>query len=546
LINAALTNVPDRLSPQFCDVLVLGGGVAAMQAAIMAARSGAKVRMVGMAKGASPYILGFNVPLDAAAGDTLEKFADDTFAGGYRLANRGLLDVMSDEVKNAFEDLVALGVPFEKSESGFSLRHLSGSRHPRSVYVKTGTGNAIHKALSAAVDNLGVTKHLGLQVVKLIKLADRVVGALAFHRHSNELIPFIAPNTVIALGGIGGLYHESTYPADVLGDSYALALNAGAVLVDMEFVQFEPTVVSYPESVRGMEMPTAMLGDGAIMKNALMERFMCRYNPAGCEKQIEKARMALCIQSEIDAGRGTPDGSVYFDATSLSQSVLEGYVTHYRRLVNAGVHPAKDLIAIKPAAHSLMGGIRIGADCRSDVDGLYACGEASGGIHGASRIAGNGATDAIVFGRVAGRAAAAADRPAIDSEAALLALAKHIVPLPGNDTGSATDYLARVRKIMSTHVGIRRSESGLLTAVQELRRIVDDTQSAWDESVLHPLASAHNAAQVGLAIAQSALNRKESRGAHFRIDHPQLDDIAWQRSIGVRLDARGTLKLLKI
>lgn len=530
------------------DVLVLGSGAAGYQAAGAAARGGASVCIVGLAKGASPFILGFNACLENGhREDSIAQFDSDVFQGGYEIADPSLVQTLATQAREAFIELQALGVPFETNAGRPALRHLSGSKYPRSVYVKSGTGNAILSAVSKAAMGLGVKEHLGLKVMSLIKVDDRVCGALAWHRHTGELTAFLAGNTVMAMGGIGGLYSDSTYPADVGGDSYALALDAGATLVDMEFVQFEPTVVSTPPAVKGMEMPTAMLGDGAIMKNTLGERFMCRYNPPDCEKRIEKAKMALCIQTEIDEGRGTDNGSVYFDATGLSPECLQGYVTHFRRLVKAGVDPSFTPIQIHPAAHSLMGGVKINAQCHSGIEGLFVCGEASGGVHGASRIAGNGAADAIVFGRVAGRFAQQTLVPLTPTH---LNRAKEIAeacfeqaqrPCPVETT---RPYLQIIPDIMASKVGIRRSGASMRQAVDSLRALLAEIQDAWDGSPFHPLAGARTAALVGLCIAASALRREESRGAHFRTDFPTRDDKHWKRSNLARLNSRRELVIL--
>ncbi|OOG51192.1 hypothetical protein B0E49_16355 [Polaromonas sp. C04] len=531
---------PHELAFEACDVLVLGAGVAAYQATIAAARIGARVTLVGHAKGASPYILGFNVPLGTGVGDSAAQFAADTAEGGYHLGKSDLINVLALEAEQAYTDLRDLGVPFEMLGGEPALRHLSGSKFPRSVYVRAGTGAAIHKALVNRAAELGIERRLGLKVLSLVRSEDRVIGAIALNQHTGKLSGFGASSTVLALGGIGGLYGDSTYPSDIVGDSYALALDVGGGLVDMEFVQFEPTVVAAPTSVRGMEMPTAMLGDGATLVNSLGERFMCRYNPGACEKQIEKARMALCIQSEIDEGRGTDEGAVWFDATHLREDCLRSYVTHYRRLVGAGIDPARQAVQVKPVAHSLMGGVKIDAHCRSGAAGLYVCGEAAGGVHGASRIAGNGASDAIIFGRVAGREAAT-EHHSVTAETFLNATRPHLTASAAIDPDLVATYLTAIRRAMSAGVGIRRSNVGLQSTIQVISAIHREISTVWNGSVFNPLAPARSAAMVGLAIAHSALLRQESRGAHFRTDFPELNDSEWRRSIEVRLVAEGRL-----
>lgn len=530
-MNTAQTNWTATPVVAFCDVLVLGSGIAACQAAIAAAREGKTVRMVGHARGASPFILGFNVPL--APGDSVEQFEEDTFEGGYELGDRALIGLLCREAREAFAELVEAGVAFESQSGNPALRHLSGSRYPRSVYVKSGTGTAIYRTLLAKLDALGVERHSGLRVLRLVVMAGRVTGAIAAAQ-DGSLFAFGAGSTVLALGGIGGLYDNSTYPTDVVGDAFALALEVGATLIDMEFVQFEPTVVLHPDRVRGMEMPTAMLGDGATLVNAEGERFMWRYNPNG-EKLIEKAKMALCIQREIDEGRGAPGGGVWFDATMLADECLRGYETHYRRLVASGLDPALKPVEVAPAAHSLMGGVEIDDHCQSGVPGLFACGEAAGGVHGASRIAGNGAADAIILSRVAGRFAARfsskLDQDEFDSH-----VRKACSVAPPLNTGRAKQLRAIVSRTLAENVGIRRSAEGLKTAVDVLDGVAADVADLFLGAVLDPYLTAHNAVLVGQSIARSALLRQESRGAHFRADFPDIDQ-DWTSSIRAsRLD----------
>lgn len=521
-----------------CDVLVLGAGVAACQASIAAARAGATVRMVGHAKGASPFILGLNVPVASDLGDSAQAFFEDTLEGGYGLGQLDLIDALAQEACETFRELAGMGVPFEMRGGRPALRHLSGSRYPRSVFVNSGTGNAIHRALLGACEVLGVDRHLGLKVVKLVQHQGGVIGAITLSS-AGALEIFSARSTVLALGGIGGLYDDSTYPSDVLGDAFALALDAGATLRDMEFVQFEPTVVVRPAGVRHMEMPTAMLGDGAVMLNAGGERFMCRYNPGNCERQIEKSKMALCIQAEIDEGRGP----VVFDATGLSEDVLKGYETHYRRLINARVDPAKQAVEIRPAAHSLMGGVQINARCQSAVPGLYVCGEASGGVHGASRIAGNGASDALVLSRIAGRHAAA--KGAVVSDHTFRQAAQALLsgePTPAVDPQRGVTLLSQITRTMADNVGIRRSEEGLKAGLASLGQVREEIVRNWDGNFAHPLTKARNALLVAESITRSALARQESRGAHFRTDFPEPSQ-AWQHSIEVVLNKSGSLEV---
>src|SRR5699024_9985589 len=271
-----------------------------------------------------------------------------------------------------------------------------------------------------------------------------------------------------ALGGVGRLYGDTTYPADIHGDSFRLALEAGAQLVDMEFMQFEPVVTYCPAGARGMEMPTAMLGDGAHLLNRHGERFMFRYNPDHGEKNIEKASMALCIAEEVAAGRGLEGGTVRFDTTVLAPEVLESYVQHCKRLRHAGLDPAKIGPLVRPAAHSIMGGIRVDATGFTHVSGLYACGEAAGGFHGASRIAGNGAGEAMAMGWVVGRHAAQNALKQNQARAWRIDEARQRASVQLQPTSStrlvaheAATITQSIRHIMDQYAGLFRDQEGL-------------------------------------------------------------------------------------
>jgi len=528
------------------DVLVLGGGMAGYRAAVAARERGVAITMAYFARGASPYIIGCNAPIGHAdPRDRPEVFFDDMVRGGYGLNDRRLVRVMSEQAVDAWRELTALGVPFARNGERVALRHLSGNTYPRSLFVPEGTGRVLLEHLAAHAEKIGVETLTGRKVVALLQDGGDVVGALLWDRRAGAFTAATARATVVAMGGIGRIYADSTYPADVGSDAYGLALKAGARLVDMEFVQFEPVVTVWPQACRGMEMPTAMLGDGAHLLNAEGERFMFRYNPEHGEKQIEKARMSLCIQREIDEGRGLPDGSVIFDTTVLPADELESYVTHVRRLRAAGVDPAVTPPHVRPAAHSQMGGISIDDTGWSGVPGLYAGGESAGGVHGASRLAGNGCSDTLVFGALAGRgaaagmlAAAARDWPA--------AIASALEPLrarigrAGGTTASAVKD--RIREIMPVAAGIWRRGDTLGAGLAELdacvRAAADGLAVDGVDQAIEALELDHMLATARM-IAEAALARIESRGAHQRTDFPQMDDANWLKHTIFRSDGAG-------
>jgi succinate dehydrogenase/fumarate reductase flavoprotein subunit len=350
-----------------------------------------------------------------------------------------------------------------------------------------------------------------------------------------------AKATVLASGGIGAIYADSTYPADVASDSFALAHAAGASLIDMEFVQFEPTVVVHPAGCRGMEMPTAMLGDGARLLDRAGQRFMFNHNPGHGELRIEKARMALAIQQEIDRGNGLPDATVLFDTTVLAPEKLESYVGHCRRLRAAGLDPAAEAPRVRPAAHSVMGGIRVDATLRTDAPNLFAAGEAAGGVHGASRLAGNGAADVIVFGGLAGRHAAAHAARASSAARDRARIARNgLAPVQraagGEGAPTPDEIRDAVRATLLGGAGLYRSRAGLEKAIARLEALGQAADAGLamrtPRDRLRALEAA-NMVSTGLHVARSALARTESRGAHQRTDHAARDDANWLRHVVV-------------
>ena len=317
----------------------------------------------------------------------------------------------------------------------------------------------------------------------------------------------------------------------------------------MEFVQFEPVVTVWPEECKGMEMPTAMLGDGAHLLNNRGERFMLGYNPPTGERGIEKAKMSLCIQREIDEGRGFPEGGVAFDATILTPAQLESYVSHCRRLRAAGIDPARTAPIVAPAAHSIMGGVAVDEQCWSGVPGLFVGGEAAGGVHGASRIAGNGCSDPLVFGALAGHSAAARLLPGRtrDWDAITAGSADKLLRSDGDsDAHPAEDFRemkVEVRQVLSSSAGIWRDGRRLAQGLAMIEKISDSLRALQprDIEAAVELGETRRMADVGSTIIRAALCRTESRGAHQRTDFPQHDDAVWLRHVTFSQDPGGRL-----
>ncbi|WP_426990920.1 FAD-binding protein [Cupriavidus sp. 30B13] len=540
------------------DVLVLGGGLGAYRAAIAAKQRDARLRVVMAyrAHGASPHIIGFNAPIGAATadapGDSSATYYEDTLRGGRGLNHAPLARHLAEHAAAAFEELVALGVPFSRqgAHGPFAQRHLSGNSCARSVFVPGGTGRAAMSALIRHARAIGIEAIAGHQVVDLLRDGDRVAGALLWKPHSDRLVACGARAVVIALGGIGRLYEDSTYPADVNADAYGLALDAGAALMDMEFVQFEPVVTVWPPACRGMEMPTAMLGDGARLLNARGERFLASGEHPQGERGMEKARMAMLIQREIDAGRGWPEGGVRFDTTVVPPDKLESYVSHCARLRRAGVDPARTAPLVAPAAHSMMGGIAIDARGWTGVRGLYAGGEAAGGVHGASRLAGNGCTDTLVFGALAGSSAAedAASLPPWQAAAAAAAARRCLADAglghgDAGPPGQADAARQSIRHALSRAAGIWRTGAQLAAARDSVAALRGQLRAGGGADLATLLAriTARRMADAAGAILGAALMRRESRGAHQRTDFPARDDARWRGNIHLRRQDGGAV-----
>jgi len=537
---------PSNVSRISTDVLVLGGGLAGYRAAVAAREKGAAVTIAFFARGASPYIIGCNSPIAHADDrDTPEMFFEDMVRGGYGLNDRRLVEVMSTGAIDAQRELSAIGVVFPTENNRIMQRHLSGNTYPRSLFIPEGTGRVVLEHLTAHAEKIGVQTVAGLKVIDFLNDGGDLVGALLWDRREQKFLAITARAVVLAMGGIGRIYSDSTYPADIGSDSYGLALKHGARLIDMEFVQFEPVVTVWPEACLGMEMPTAMLGDGAHLINAKGERFMLRYNPGHGEKQIEKAKMALCVQTEIDEGRGLPDDTVIFDTTVLPAERLESYKTHVRRLRNAGVDPLTTPPRVRPASHSQMGGVLIDETGWTGVPGLFAGGESAGGVHGASRLAGNGCADTLVFGALAGRGAAHGLLPMASRkwDAVIGASLEGIQTSErGKTRADVAELKQDIRETMLRSAGLWRHEAGLAAGRERLRDIARSASEIKTEGIEEAIEARELGHMLVTAqvIVEAALLRTESRGAHQRRDYPNQDDAQWLKHIGFRTDGKGS------
>lgn len=518
------------------DVLVLGAGIAGSRAALAACEQGASVAMVYKARGASPYAIAANVPLGHEdPRDSPERYVVDMLEGGYQINNIDMVTILANKATKAFESMQQFGVPFASKNGMFRQRHLSGNKYPRSVFVPEGTGKEVLAALDRSELMRRIKRYGAHEVIKIITYENKAVGALITKAHSDRITAVFAKATVVAMGGIGRLYADTTYPADVYGDGLAIALDAGALLCDMEFVQFEPVVTYWPEAAKGMEMPTAMLGDGAYLINNKNERFMFRYNPKLGELGIEKAKMALCIAREVAEGRGFEGGTVKFDTTVMDKAKLETYVHHCKRLRRAGIEPAEQAPLVRPAAHSIMGGIKVDGKGQTNVEGLFACGESAAGVHGASRIAGNGAGEALTMGWVTGIAAAeyaglTTQQEKTPAKISGMNLWKmELYEEQDNIREEALELLNQVGIVLGQNCGLFRNSTQLNYGIAELGKLGKQAQNLRPSTISSAVLTrrVNHAIRLGKIIVQAALMRTESRGAHQRTDYPEQNDNDW-------------------
>jgi len=434
-----------------------------------------------------------------------------------------------------------LGLDFRRDDGSYPVRLAAGNRYPRTLYFQDRTGPRIISFLRAQLRDLGVDIRNAMAAVRLIKAGPRVVGALAIDREREKLVAFFARATVLATGGAGNLYSFTTNPRGLTSDGYALAFRARAQLIDLEFVQFEPFILVHPADARGYGLPTTLVADGARIYNRCSEEFLPKQNDGGI-KPLTKDLFSRALYREIRHGRGSEHGGVYFDVKHLSETILEGYPRFLERCRASNIDPKKTPLEVAPAHHHMMGGVRIDEQCRTSIPGLFAAGEVTGGVHGANRLAGNAATDVLVFGHRAGRFAsvfALAQERTVQFGSDLEAGCEEVLSLvdpQATDAEALGDVLARLQEVMWEKVGIERDGARLREAEAEIRdpgTRVDELR-AKDLRSLLDLIGVRNAVLVASMVTASARIRTESRGDHYRTDFPLRDDVHWLKNIVIR------------
>jgi len=535
------------------DVLVIGSGIAGLRAGLGGKKYGGSGIIVTKGWGASCSIGAINAPFECSdKRDSPEVYYQDTLRGGMYLNNKKLVKILASQAVPSVKELENLGMEFDKINGHYAQRLVSGGTSPRAIHKEDRAGSEIVNILREEAEKQRIKILSPVVIIKIVKKDNRVTGAFGLNMRNGRFLVINAKAIVLAAGGIGHLYELSTYPEEIIGQGIALAYRTGAELVDMEFVQFEPTAVLYPDSCRGLLIPTAMFGNGGRLVNKNGERFMLNSKP-GSETKAQKHELALTITSEVRESRGTEHGGVYFDGSMISAKIKENYPFRFQKLFSAGFDLRKDFVEVGPAPHSSMGGVKIDECCRTTVQGLFAAGEVAGGVHGANRIAGNGAAEAIVFGKIAGESAG---RDAIEN---------NLQRISENEIAFEQEYLQRMtdttysykavpqnirskgsklQKVLANAGGVIRSGKILKRGIDKLEQIKEEEIKLLKATNLNGLIECleiDSMAEVAEVILKAALMRRESRGTHYREDFPFTDDGHWLKNIVVKRRSDGRI-----
>lgn len=526
------------------DVLIIGAGGAGLRAAIEALAQGVRVGVVckSLLGKAHTVMAEGGIAAAMANVDTSDDWRAhfrDTMRGGKLLNNWRMAQLHAQEAPERVRELEQWGALFDRTEDGEILqRAFGGHTFKRLCHVGDRTGLEMIRTLQDRGVHMGIDVYMECAITRLLKDGDRIAGAFGYWREQGRFVIFKAKSVVICTGGIGKAWKITSNSWEYTGDGMALAYDAGADLTDMEFVQFHPTGMVWPPGVQGILVTEAVRGEGGVLRNKNGERFMERYDPKRLDLSTRDV-VARSIYTEVREGRGTEHGGAFLDISHKPAEYVKRKLPsmYHQFLELADVDITKGPMEVGPTCHYMMGGIRVDAEtAQSSVSGLFAAGEAAAGLHGANRLGGNSLSDLLVFGRRAGLAAAKYAKrssvPAIDSSQ--IGDAERQMLLPFERSGGESPYAihADLQGVMQSLVGIFRNEEDLRGALSEIDKLKERTARVYVEGsrlfnpgwhLARDLQSMLTAAE---AVTRSALARRESRGAHSRIDYPHLDD-AW-------------------
>ncbi len=578
------------------DVLVIGAGGAGLRAAIEASAGGASVGLVCKSLLGKAHTVMAEGGIAAALANVDERdnwrvhFAD-TMRGGQYVNNWRMAELHAKEAPERVRELEKWGAVFDRTPDGRILqRNFGGHRYPRLAHVGDRTGLELIRTLPDHGIHRGIDVHMECTVLSLLKDAGRVVGALAYERERGRFQIFQAKAVVLATGGIGRAYRITSNSWEYTGDGHALAYEAGADLMDMEFVQFHPTGMIWPPSVEGILVTEGVRGEGGVLRNKDGRRFMFDAIPdlykaqtADTEEEgwrycqgdknarrppelLTRDHVARCIVREIKEGRGTPHGGVWLDISWIKKRIANGE-QHIKRKLPSMYHQFKQLadiditseaMEVGPTTHYAMGGVRVDADTQmSTLPGLFAAGECASGINGANRLGGNSLSDIIVFGKRAGEHAAKFAKQnghgRVDPTEVDGAAKRALAPFERGASGEGPYRVQQdLQVMMQDLVGIVRTEVEMTRALEGLSKLWERAREVgvpgnreynpgW-----HTALDLGNLLSVSEAVTRSAIERQESRGAHFREDF-QEKDAAWgKQNLIVRKGPDGQMQVHRL
>jgi succinate dehydrogenase / fumarate reductase flavoprotein subunit len=569
------------------DVVVVGAGGAGLRAAIAAHEAGARTAVVCKSLLGKAHTVMAEGGIAAAMGnrwpeDNWEVHFRDTMRGGKMLNNWRMAQLHAQEAPERVQELEDWGALFDRTDDGLiSQRDFGGHKYARLAHVGDRTGLEMIRTLQQRTVQLGIDVFMECTVTDLLKDDGKIAGAIGYWRESGRFITFDAPTVILATGGIGKSFKVTSNSWEYTGDGHALAMRAGASLINMEFVQFHPTGMVWPPSVKGLLVTESVRGDGGILRNSEGKRFMFDYIPeffkAETADTIEEAdrwyddkknnrrppellprdEVARAINSEIKAGRGTPHGGIYLDIASrrtpeFIRKRLPSMYHQFKELADVDI--TAEPMEIGPTCHYVMGGVEVDADTQeSAVTGLYAVGECSGGMHGSNRLGGNSLGDLLVFGKRAGEAASAYAaglgdaRPTIAEDDLKAAQASALAPFEVEGGENPYTIQHDLQQSMNDLVGIIRTGSELEESLREIEVFKERAKTMVVEGHRqynpgwHLAIDLRNMLIVSEAIAKAALAREESRGGHTRDDFPKTDTEVWgKKNLVVNLNADGT------
>jgi succinate dehydrogenase flavoprotein subunit len=570
------------------DVVVIGAGGAGLRAAIAAHDAGAKTAVICKSLLGKAHTVMAEGGIAAAMGnaypdDNWQVHFRDTMRGGKLLNHWRMAELHAKEAPERVWELEQWGALFDRTPDGLiSQRDFGGHRYARLAHVGDRTGLEMIRTLQQRTVSLGIDVFMECTVTNLIKDGDRVAGAFAYWRESGRFIVFEAPAVVLATGGIGKSWKVTSNSWEYTGDGHALALRTGATLVNMEFVQFHPTGMVWPPSVRGLLVTESVRGDGGVLRNSDGQRFMYNYIPeffkaetSDSEEEgdrwytdkvnnrrpaelLPRDEVARAINNEIKEGRGSPHGGVYLDIASRRspEYIKKRLPSMYHQFMElAEVDITKEPMEIGPTCHYVMGGVEVDPDtAASTVIGLFAAGEVAGGMHGSNRLGGNSLSDLLVFGRRAGVYAAeyaaglAGARPQVSEADVTDDAAAALAPFETEGGENPYSIHQSLQGVMQDLVGIIRRESEMQAALDQIHELRAKTAHLSVEGHRqynpgwHLALDLRNMLQVSESVARAALERKESRGGHTRDDYPMTDNDYWgKRNVIVALNGDGNV-----